>query len=273
MDEAASPSLDRLVAAVAHSPKYRRVATDVVRRVGAQALDRDRRLKEAIKATKNHLHRIGGAYLSGRPAYSAWIEQLSEAGPPATEAFKAKCRTILAQHASTRERLPLLERFYTVLFAPSAPVRSIIDIGCGFNPLSAPWMPLAPGATYHAFDMYHDLAEFLNRFFRLVSLRGQAHACDVIRACPPHRVDAALLLKCIPCFEQSEPGSGTLLLDRIDADYLFVSFPRQRLGGRRLDLGAPYRDSLAVFLQARGWPFEQFEFDTETVWRICKRRA
>ena len=33
----------------------------------------------------------------------------------------------------------------------------ILDLACGLNPLAAAWMPLAPGATYHAVDVYQDM--------------------------------------------------------------------------------------------------------------------
>ena len=48
-------------------------------------------------------------------------------------------------------------------------------------------MPLAPDATYDAYDIYQGLMTFLNDYFALRNIRGTANACDVIQSCPISR--------------------------------------------------------------------------------------
>ena len=87
----------------------------------------------------------------------------------------------------------ILDRFYATTLADLAPIRSVLDLACGLNPLSIPWMPLAAGAEYYACDIYGDMVDFLNRYLALARIAGLAQIADLTRACPNQRVDVALL--------------------------------------------------------------------------------
>jgi 16S rRNA (guanine(1405)-N(7))-methyltransferase len=54
--------LDKLLEAIQSSSKYRHIDIDLIRAIGTSELEKRRTLKEAIKATKNKLHQVGGAY-------------------------------------------------------------------------------------------------------------------------------------------------------------------------------------------------------------------
>src|SRR5487761_1612032 len=245
MTSAPPPSgsaLDQLVTAVLASAHYRAVAEPLIRRLGERELAKRRTLKEAIKATKNKLHQVAGAYLD-EPRYDAWLSELRSAweadGTSATDDMgdmgerrrRAALRSVLARHASTRERLPILDQFYAQTLATLGPIRSVLDLACGLNPLALDWLPLAAEATYDVCDIYDDLTAFLNAYFALEQTHGRpglraiAETRDVLSAPPTQRVQLALLLKAIPCLEQLEKTAGERLLRAIQADHLLVSFP------------------------------------------------
>ena len=260
--------LDHLVAAVSHSPRYNRVCEEAVRRVGAAEISKRRTLKEAIKATKNKLHQVGGAYLDGSLSYARWLESLATSSDP--EEFRAACRVIMAHHASTRERLPILDEFYAAVLADLAPVQSVLDVACGLNPLAIPWMPLAPGAAYYAYDIYHDMIDFINVFFRLANVAGRSEARDMIQFAPPEKGQVALLLKTIPCLEQIDKSAGLRLLEGIHADHIVVSFPVRSLGGFEKGMAATYEARLHELLAGKNWPVKRYEFATELAFRVTK---
>src|SRR5262245_15507029 len=91
--------LDELVQAVLASPKYRAISEELIRVIGARELSARRGMKEAVKATKNKLHQIAGAYLDARPPYDQWLAQLEaaadqvpcKAGPPWPPDFQQVC--------------------------------------------------------------------------------------------------------------------------------------------------------------------------------------
>lgn len=254
--------IDALVAAVLGSPKYQPITPDLVRRVGARELAARRNLKAAVKATKNKLHQVGGAYLEARIDYEQALIQLREAADTPL-AWRDACRQIMRRHASTNERLPILDDFYATILAGLPPIHSVLDVACGLNPLALPWMPLAPGATYIACDIYTDLMQFLQEFFALAGVNGQAEVRDVIGRPPAYPVDLALVLKTLPCLEQVEKTAAVRLLDALQARYLLISFPAQSLGGRRKGMVENYEAYFYTLIEGRNWQVRRFEFATE----------
>jgi 16S rRNA (guanine(1405)-N(7))-methyltransferase len=261
--------LDRLVNAVREGNKYRSVAPELIRALGAAELQKRRNWKDAVKATKNKLHQVAGAYQSGKADYAAWLEAIqATADNPA--ALRQTCAGIMAHHASTRERLSILDDFYITLFADLPPFSSIFDLACGLNPLTLAWMPLPQPITYYACDVYADQVAFLQQFFSALRINGHATVCDLIHIFPSQPVDVALLLKTIPCLEQMDKSIGLRLLTSIQAKVLFVSFPAQSLGGRGKGMAANYAAHFAGLIAGQPWTVEPFEFATELVFRVIK---
>jgi 16S rRNA (guanine(1405)-N(7))-methyltransferase len=260
--------LAQLVDAVLASRKYKSISQDFIKNLGSQELAKYHTLKAAVKATKNKLHQVGGAYWDSESYYASWLMELRHASEQ--EQLRQACMRIMAHHASTRERLPLLEEFYTTLLADLPPINSVIDIACGLHPLAIPWMPLARHVQYYAYDMYRDMTDFLNDFLAIIHLQGHAQACDVIQSCPTHKVDVAFMLKAIPCLEQVDRSAGLRLLGTINADYVIVSFPVRSLGGRKKAMTANYEAHFRELVAHKRWPIERFEFASELVFRIVR---
>jgi len=263
--------LDQLVEAVRAGARYRDISVDLVRRVGQQELSRTRSLKEAIKAARSKLHQVGGAYQERPIPYPILRTELQslphDTRDPAVQAF---CRRAMQLHASTRERLPILERFFSETLAPLAPLQSILDLACGLNPLAVPWMPLAVGAAYYACDVYAGMVDFTNCFLAHTGLAGRVEVCDLLQAVPQHEVQVALLLKTIPCLEQVDKEVGLRLLDHIHAPHVLVSFPAHSLGGRSKGMARNYEAHFREMLSSRSWQFQRFEFPGELAFLISK---
>lgn len=264
--------LEQLVTAVLESAKYARVSTDVIRNVGQRELAARRNLKEAVKATKNKLHQVGAAYLDAGVDYARWERRLQ----PAAESgdlgqLRLACGEVMQRHSSTRERLPILEAFYAETLQGLPPLRTVLDVACGLNPLALPWMGLPRGVHYYAYDMYLDMAGFLNRFFEWLGMKGEAVACDVAHAPPTRRADLALLLKALPCLEQLDRSAGARLLDGLRAEHLLVSFPVRSLGGRDKRMTENYEAHFRQLVAGKPWEVRRFAFSTELAFVVRKR--
>jgi 16S rRNA (guanine(1405)-N(7))-methyltransferase len=270
--ESPPPPIDALVSAVRESAKYRAVCPSVIRRIGLRALAEEKSMKDAVKATKNKLHQIAGAYFAGKMRYEEWLDALSEAAERGdSEEIRRICREAMSRHASSSERLPNLESFYRTIFAEMPPVRSVSDVACGLNPLSLPWMPLEPGAAYRAYDLFEDMASFLNGFFRILGVPGAAEARDALDEPPERGADLALVLKALPVFERTRKSSSVETLRRIPAEYLLVSFPSRSLGGREKGMAANYERQFLEGIREEGWSIRRFEFPNELAFLIRKR--
>src|SRR5215469_12265133 len=108
--------LEQLIEAVLTSSKYKSASSDLVRYIGTQELAKGHNLKEAIKATNNKLHQVGGAYQDSAPRYTAWLDKLRQASQAENrDQLRDACSWIMQHHSSTRERLPILEEFYSTI--------------------------------------------------------------------------------------------------------------------------------------------------------------
>ncbi len=262
--------IDDLVRAVQGSQKYRAICEKLIRRIGTQELSKHSSFKEALKATKNKLHQIGGMYFEARVDYKRAIEELTEAATQGQQALKAASRRIMELHTSTKERNQILDRFYTTILASVPCPRTILDLACGLNPLAIPWMPFTADVVYYAYDIYTDLVDFIRSYLCLLGLRGAAEACDLTHSPPKIKADLALLLKTVPCLEQIEKGASLRLIESIQADYLLVSFPVHSIGGCSKGMIENYSERFYQLVQDHPWQLRQFKFATELVFLVTK---
>ncbi|GIK56069.1 MAG: 16S rRNA methyltransferase [Chloroflexi bacterium] len=272
--------LDELLTAVTQSPKYRAMAPDLIRRIGAAELAKRRSFKEAVKGTKNKLHQVGGAYWDTAVDYPKALARLQNAEDEETR--RQIYRDLMRLHASTRERLPILDEFYATTLAGLPPIHSVVDMACGLNPLAIPWMPLAADVVYHAYDIYGDMLVFLQEYFGLMGINGRTHHQDLLSQPPAEPADLALILKTLPCLEQAESGAAARLLGSIQARHLLISYPAQSLGGRGKGMVGNYEAQFWDLVNSapaaaagepaaaagRDWHITRFEFATELAFLV-----
>lgn len=262
-------ALDELVSAVCSHAKYAAIDRGLVRRLAEKELAKGRGPKEALKAVRNKLHQAGGAYLESNIDYTQWFARLNQLPQDLSHPLVLSfCREMMAAHASTHERLLFIERFYAEALTGLTPIRSLMDLACGLNPLSLPWLPLAEGAQITACDIYADMCAFLQKFFDHFALNARAETCDLIHAVPPQPVQLALLLKTIPCLEQVDKSIGRRLLEQIQAEVLLVSFPIHSLSGRSKGMPQFYEAHFRQLAAGLPWRVTRFEFPGELVFRL-----
>jgi 16S rRNA (guanine(1405)-N(7))-methyltransferase len=263
--------LERLIAAAQAGSKYQSIAPELVRRIGAQELERRRNFKEAVKATRSKLHQIGAAYLEKPIDYAQALKELDLLPEhPSQDELKEFSLRWMVQHASSRERLPILADFFEQTLGPIAPVRSILDLACGLTPLALPWMPLLPDAPYFACDIFTDLVDFDQRFLVKSGHLAQVELCDLTQTCPQQPVHLALLLKTLPCLEQLEKNTAGRLLDEIQAEHILVSYPARSLGGRAKGMPDHYTQQFEQLAAGRGWEIQTFSFASELAFLITR---
>lgn len=259
--------LDSLVEHVLATQKYRHIAPTLVRQIGAQELAKRRTLKEAVKATKNKLHQVGGAYQQSRLDYEKGLAMLRETAA-SPQKFRAACQMLMQAHASTRERLPILDEFYGTILAELPPIQTVLDVACGLNPLTYPWLPLPPDTQYTAVDIFADMLDFVQGFFEIVGINGRTQQRDVIGNPPTEPADLILLLKTLPCLEQVDKTATSRLVDALNGRYLLISYPAQSLGGRSKGMVETYTRHFKQLAHGRAWQVKRFTFATELAFLV-----
>jgi 16S rRNA (guanine(1405)-N(7))-methyltransferase len=260
--------LEQIVATVTSSKKYRTVCADTVRRIAEREMANHSNQKGAIKATKRRLHQVYGAFEQAVD-YDALYRRMEVAyGTGSEHRIKAACRQLLDVHSSTRERLPILDRFYPAIFETTGRPGSILDLGCGLNPVSLPWMGLSAGSRYIALDIDRERIRFLNRFLCLAELDPLARCQDILVQPPDDAADVALLLKMSPSLERLEPGATLDLIEQLRAPYVVVSFAVKSLGGREKGMVEHYQEQFLGWLHRRHWSAEKLVFESELVFVV-----
>ncbi len=264
-------SKNPLIQSILASRKYRElgIPEPTLRDLIAQEQGRGRSQKELEQVVREKLHNIVASYL-GDPDYLAAAARLEAAfASGETAQVKAECHTLLAVHASTRERQPALEDFYPRLFAITGRPHVVLDLACGLHPFGLPWMGLPAGARYYAYDLHRPRIELINHFFRLSGLPELAFHQDILVEPPRETADVAFFFKEAHRFEQRQRGCNRAFWQAIPARWLLVSLPFSSLTGRR-DLADRQRALVQRTLEGLDWPVTEVQILDEMVFCIQK---
>jgi 16S rRNA (guanine(1405)-N(7))-methyltransferase len=267
VEEPRDETLDQLVTRVLSSRKYRNLLPAFVAQVAERERRLGRRRGDALRATKSRLHQSVAAFRSGR-SFADLRQDLAlshDAG-----GLREGVHRMMEAHASTRERLPILEQFCNDVLGPFAGVQRVLDLACGLFPLGLPLMPFADAVGYRACDVDLEVVELLNDFFRIAGIEGEAFAYDLSSGPPAEDADIALLLKSFPCLERLAPGAGLRVVEEVRAPVVVVSFPAASLGGGRRGMGTHHEERFRAQLSHRSWQLECKRLPGEVVFIVRK---
>lgn len=224
--------------------------------------------KELEKAVREKLHQLVAPYL-GDPDYSAQSDLLSSLPAGDSGALREWCQEVLSCHASTRERIPMLTGFYQLIFKQIGPAKSILDVACGLNPFSLPWMPDGTALQYIAYDLHLPRVQLINRFFGKAGSPGSAIQQDISIYPPEDEADAAFFFKEAHRFEARLRGSSRFLFERLRVRWIVVTLPAYNLTAQH-----PMRERQRALIEksvsGMSWLVEEREIGGEMIFFIQK---
>lgn len=144
-------------------------------------------------------------------------------------------QAVLELHRSTSERLheyPLLyQRLYKHL---DNPPKSILDLGCGFNPFSYAYLPNKP--AYHCADIACADLQLIQEYLNEQKITSSTHCIDLtdtkkVQQLPT--VDVAFAFKVFDSLETRSRDVTKELLEAIPAKTIIASFPTKSIGQRK----------------------------------------
>lgn len=273
--KAVSDDLKRLVVEqLRESRKYRTVSLATMERIAEWAVARSGSPKEIVKNAKRKLHQVYGAYLD--PSTLKRAEEL--VGKLHTgmdmEQVRSVCREILSCHASTRERLPILDVALDALREALGPFSSVSDLACGLNPFCLPWLDPSGEIRYLASDIDDRLVAVINRFLECMGRSATAASHDILCGNPP-AAEVVLLFKVLPSLERQEKGAAEKIILRLAKERavrkLVVSFPSHSLGGHGKGMEAHYGGFIESIAGQLGLSFQRFPYSTEIFYILAIR--
>ena len=227
MNERQKQALDSLLS----SKKYGALCASTVERIFNEELLKRSSIKEADKHTRTHLHQISGAYLGA--------DQLKKGAALLSQHLKGDkdaLNSVLKLHASTNERLGIIEPLYERIFKSTNKPDLILDLACGLNPI---WLG-AHGLSVRGYDLHGDTNELVNLWADACSWDVRCETADLTEKIAFETCDLALMMKLLPVIEQQQKGAAVELLKSVPAKYLVVSFPTRTLSGRRVGMATNY---------------------------------
>lgn len=218
--------------------------------------------KQAIKNVRAVLRRVYGVFLT--KATEDREKYLKE------ENFEK----LLETHLSTKERISIYPVIYEKIFAITGKPKIILDLGCGLNPLSYPYMKI--DAEYYASELNEADCAFLEKCFAKMGIKGKAIALDLREAAENPsllkkfpKADVCFLFKILDEVEQKKGRKASeSLIKNIDADWLVISFATKKVTGKPMQY--PFRRWLEQMLTRLGYEFEIIKEENEVFYVIRK---
>ncbi len=255
-----------LAAEIAETKKARYMDAGLIQQVLSRVLRSGKNKKEIVKDVKSKLYQVSGAFRNDNLDYSSLIAKLDSLTPETpNEEVKRICLDLMQTHASTRERLSILDDLYGEVFRDMPAPKRVCDLACGLNPLSIPWMNLAPECRYEAFDLFSDMSALLNSFFTQRGIDGEAKQANLLYGLPGGPYDLIFLFKVIPCLEQIDKFGGRHILEQMAyaAKYAAVSFPGASLSGKDKGMPRNYEVHFMNIVDRDAWEIRMVRFPSE----------
>ncbi|HPS41500.1 MAG TPA: hypothetical protein PK040_02770 [Anaerolineaceae bacterium] len=251
--------------------KYRGLSLprDTVRDLVLQNLEVHPSPRDLEEVVRQKLHNLVAPYL-GDPDYPAVQQELETIIATGDEEELSQfCLRILQSHASTRERLPILDDFYARIFSITGLPSTILDLACGLNPFALPWMGLPRETCYLAYDLHQPRVNLINAFLQGVHQSGAAVHGDILVAPPQEPADVAFFFKEAHRFEQRRKGCNREFFRALPVKYMLVSLPTESLTGRYSKLDQDRR-LIESAVSGTNWEVSELLFDSEIVFCIRK---
>jgi 16S rRNA (guanine(1405)-N(7))-methyltransferase len=231
---------------------------------------KSKKFKEIIKAIKSKIHLAYGSFQTKdkgkREEYLKNIQGIND--------YKNH-DLILSTSVSSKERLNDYKTLYRKIFKITGKPKKIIDLGCGLNPISYPYIGITD-LIYKAYDIDREDCDFLNKYFSLMKdytkLKGTATMQDLssieeINKVP--RADVCLMFKFLDVIESKGHKLSEQIIKTLNCKYIISSFPTKTVSGNKMK--HPYRGWIEKMLERIDYKFEKITTDNEIFYIIEKQ--
>jgi predicted RNA methylase len=144
---------------------------------------------------------------------------------------------ILALHKSSQERLPYYPLVYKKIFEITGFPKRILDLACGLNPFSYPYLWCKP--EYVACDLAEKDLEFIQDYFSVMNIKGLTKKIDLTKddagivGTISEGSDLVFLFKALDSLEAVKRNISEQILKSLKAKFIVVSFSTKSLGGKK----------------------------------------
>ena len=222
--------------------------------------------EKALKSIRAKLHESYGAFQIPKnydEIKKEFLKKLSQRAL-AEDDYKS----IMSLHLSTKERFDYYPFIYKSIFKITGKPKTILDLGCGFNPLSAHYMNLKK-FRYIASDIDRAGLEFIREFFSLSGIDGKTQVLDLQSE---QDIQKLAFIECDVCFMfkllEIDKRIAEETVSTVNAKYIVASFSTVSLTGNIMS--SPQRDWFEKMLNRLKYKFSTFKTENEIFYIVQK---
>jgi len=226
--------------------------------------------KQLIKDIRKELHL---SYASFQTKKKSKRKKYLEALKKNTDEELTK--KLLSITLSTKERLKDYKQLYRQIFKITGKPKSIIDLGCGLNPVSYPFMNIKK-VDYFAYDIDEDDMRFLNDYFKIMKSHGLNGKAAILNLRNLKQVanllstDIIFLFKVIDIIDKKDHKLSEQLIKKLipKTKFIVASFATRTLTRKKMNF--PRRKWFELMLQRNNLDFQTIEKENEIYYIISR---
>jgi len=245
-----SQLIEIIVDKVRNQKKYKTIAEEVITSEVKSYFKKNpgaKDNKDTIKQIRSELHKSYSSFQTKKKKKREhYLEELKQ-NPDSDEIQD----NLLSITVSTKERIPYYKDLYQKIFKITGNPKTIVDLGCGLNPLSYPLMNLgnkngvkegAKPLAYYAYDIDEEDMNFLNDYFKIMNsfgLNGKAAIMDVrniksLSCLPP--TDIIFLFKVLDIIDRENHKPSEELIQQLikKTRFIVASFATKTLTKKQM---------------------------------------
>lgn len=214
-------------------------------------------LKIFIKEARAKLRLSAGMFQANSKALKKRIDLLAQ----------DKIEELLETHVSTKERIS--DYLFLKKILQDLNVKSVLDIGCGLNPLAL----ASKSYIYNACDINVDELSLIKEFFAKKGISGEVFVCDLSKADVSKfpRADICLFWKLFDILEKRNLKKIEQIIREIPSNYVWISFSTKTLSGKPMRMASrPWMEKILANLK---YPYKFFKIENETFYLISKNSS
>ncbi len=225
--------------------------------------------KQTNKHIRAKLHKLYSSYQTKNKKHQdVYLQELKIAvNKKSKTQILTSTNKLLSLTLSTKERLEDYKDIYKQIFKITKKPKTIIELGCGFNPLSYPYMALE-NLIYYTYDLDNQDIKFLNNYFKIIKplgLNAKAKILDIRNINKLAKLpnsDIVFMFKLIDLLTTKQSEQIILsLLQKQKTKFIILSFALKTI--TRKSMNKPKRKWFELMLSRNNLKFQIFQTDNE----------
>ena len=174
---------------------------------------------------------------------------------------KNKIKEILKTHSSTAERIAFYPKLKKIINSLKA--KSILDLGCGLNPIALANSKI----KYYASDIRADELKLIQKFFEKNKIKGKTFTYDIRKINPDlPEIDLCILFKVLDVIEKKSHKLSEKILKTVKCRYFLISFATKKLSGKPMRF--PQRRWIELLLKRLNYSYKTFKSNNEIFYLV-----